>query len=255
MSIEGFEKARTFGGGTGTTGHRAGTLPSASGQRPFSVEYFLEEGIRVAEKHFGRGGLIFSPGDTGEQLYFLLEGTVRLYRIYGDHKEATVALLKEGDVFGELSLEAKTCQSVFAEAIAASRVAVVRKPALGEAIRRHPEFAIELLSAFSERHRQSDEKIEILLNRGVATRLAALLWHLAERFGEPDAPGMALRTRLTHQDLANMVASTREAVSKVMSEFQRDGLIEVRGRRIIVSPRLAGSSYPGKLSSVPGTAA
>ena len=77
-------------------------------------------------------------------MYFLLEGTVRLYRIYGDHKEATVALLKEGDVFGELDLEAKTRQSVFAEAIAASRVAVVRKPVLGEAIRRHPEFAIEL---------------------------------------------------------------------------------------------------------------
>ena len=235
-------------------GHRAATLSSASDQRPFSVEYFLEAGIRVVERRFGRGGLIYSPGDTGEQLYFLLEGTVRLYRIYGDHKEATVALLKEGDVFGELSLEAKTCQSVFAEAVTASRVAVVRKPVLEEAIRRRPEFAIELLSAFFERMRQSEEKIEILLNRGVATRLAALLWHLAGRFGEPDASGMVLRSRLTHQDLANMVASTREAVSKVMSEFQRGGLIEIRGRRIIVSPRLA-EAHPGNLTLVPGAAA
>jgi len=234
--------------------YRAGTLPSASNRRPFSIEYFLEAGTRVAERRFGSGGLIFSPGDTGEQLYFLLEGTVRLYRIYGHHKEATVALLKEGDVFGELDLEAKTCQSVFAEAIAASRVAVVRKPALEEAIRRHPEFAIELFSAFSERLRQSDEKVEVLLNRGVATRIAALLWHLADRFGEPDASGMALRLRLTHQDLANMVASTREAVSKVMSEFQRGGLIAVRGRRIVVSPRLA-EAYPGNLPSIPGAAA
>jgi CRP/FNR family transcriptional regulator, global nitrogen regulator len=235
-------------------GQHAATLPSASDQRPFSVEYFLEAGIRVAERRFGRGALIYSPGDTGEQLYFLLEGTVRLYRIYGDHKEATVALLKEGDVFGELSLEAKTCQSVFAEAVTASRVAVVRKPVLEEAIRRRPEFAIELLSAFFERMRQSEEKIEILLNRGVATRLAALLWHLAGRFGEPDASGMVLRSRLTHQDLANMVASTREAVSKVMSEFQRGGLIEIRGRRIIVSPRLA-EAHHGNLPLAPGAAA
>jgi CRP-like cAMP-binding protein len=50
--------------------------------------------------------------------------------------------------------------------------------------------------------------------------------------------------RLTHQDLANMIASTREAVSKVMSEFQRDGLIEVRDRRIHVTPRLA-EDFPG----------
>src|SRR5918995_2189473 len=223
------------------------------GQRPYSVEHFLEAGIRVAERRFGPGGLIFSPGDTGEQLYFLLQGTVRLYSIYGDHKEATVALLKEGDVFGELDLEAKTCQSVFAEALTASRVAVVRKPGLEETIRRHPEFASKLLSAFFERLRQSDEKIEMLLNRGVATRLAALLWHLADRFGEPDASGVALSPRLTHQDLANMVASTREAVSKVMSEFQRGGLIAVQGRRIIVSPPLAGA-YPGNLPSVPGAA-
>lgn len=224
------------------------------GQRPFSVEHFLEAGIRVAERRFGRGGLVFSPGDTGELLYFLLEGTVRLYRIYGDHKEATVALLKEGDVFGELSLESKTRQSAFAEAITASRVAVVRKPVLGEAIRRQPELAMELLSAFSERLSQSDDKMEILLNRGVATRLAMLLWHLADRFGEPDASGKALKPRLTHQDLANMVASTREAVSKVMSEFQRDSLIEVRGRRIVVSPRLV-EAYSGNLPSVPGAAA
>ena len=237
--------------------HPAGTLPSASGQRHFSVEYFLEAGIRVAERRFGHGGLIFSPGDTGERLYFLLEGTVRLYRIYGDHKEATVALLKEGDVFGELSLEAKTCQSVFAEAITASRVAVVRKPVLGEAIRRHPEFAIELLSAFSERLRQSDEKIDILLNRGVATRLAALLWHLADRFGVPDASGMALRPRLTHQDLANMVASTREAVSKVMSEFQRDGVIESRNRRVVIVNEVALAEHASKLTglSIDGQAA
>jgi CRP/FNR family transcriptional regulator, global nitrogen regulator len=234
--------------------YRAGTLPSASGQHPFSAEYFLQAGIRVAERRLGHGALIYSPGDTGEQLYFLLEGTVRLYRTYGEHKEATVALLKEGDVFGELSLEAKTCQSVFAETVTASRVAVVRKPDLGEAIRRHPEFAIGLFSAFSERLKQSDEKIEILLNRGVATRLAALLWHLSDRFGEPDDSGMALRPRLTHQDLANMVASTREAVSKVMSEFQRGGLIEVRGRRLIVSSRLAEAS-PGNLPLVPGAAA
>jgi CRP/FNR family transcriptional regulator, global nitrogen regulator len=111
-----------------------------------------------------------------------------------------------------------------------------------------------LLSAFSERLSQSDDKMEILLNRGVATRLAMLLWHLADRFGEPDASGKALKPRLTHQDLANMVASTREAVSKVMSEFQRDSLIEVRGRRIVVSPRLV-EAYSGNLPSVPGAAA
>jgi CRP-like cAMP-binding protein len=52
--------------------------------------------------------MIFAPGDPDDQVYFLLEGTVRLYKIYGDYKEATTALLTEGDVFGELSLKERS---------------------------------------------------------------------------------------------------------------------------------------------------
>ena len=61
-----------------------------------------------------------------------------------------------------------------------------------------------------------------------------MLANLSERFGEEDETGTLIGVRLTHQDLANMIASTREAVSKVMSEFQRDGLIETRSRRIFI---------------------
>jgi CRP/FNR family transcriptional regulator len=58
--------------------------------------------------------------------------------------------------------------------------------------------------------------------------------NLAERFGEGDESETILGVRLTHQELANMIASTREAVSKVMSEFQREGSIEAHNRRIVL---------------------
>ncbi len=203
------------------------------------LEDFEEVGIRVAERRFSAKDLIFAPGDPGGQLYFLLSGTVRLYKIYGDYKEATTALLKDGGVFGELSLEEGLCQTVFAHAVTDVRAAVVRKSVLTEVVKRHPEFAMKLFFSLSERLRQSEEVIESLLNREVSARLATLLLNLGDRFGEADGSGTVLRVRLTHQDLANMIVSTREAVSKVMSEFQRDGLIEVRNRRICVTPRLA----------------
>ncbi len=86
--------------------------------------------------------------------------------------------------------------------------------------------------------------IESLLHREVATRLATLLMNLGDRFGtENGEAGTLIDVRLTHQDLANMIASTREAVSKVMSEFQRDGHIETRNRKIIVLDRNALSEY------------
>jgi CRP/FNR family transcriptional regulator, global nitrogen regulator len=218
--------------------HYVATSPSSTDSRHLVLEDFEGAGIRVAERRLAAKDLIFAPGDPDDQVYFLLEGTVRLYKIYGEYKEATVALLREGDVFGELSLEETSRQNAFAEAITDARVAVVRKSVLNEVTKRCPEFALRLFSSFSERLRQSDETIESLLDREVSARLATLLSHLGDRFGEPDGSGTVLKVRLTHQDLANMIASTREAVSKEMSEFQRAGLIETRNHRIVVNRQL-----------------
>jgi CRP-like cAMP-binding protein len=219
-------------------GHYAGASAAIANPQYLGLEDFERAGVRVAERRFNAKDLIFAPGDPDGQLYFLLEGAVRLYKIYGEYKEATVALLKDGGVFGELSLDEASCQNTFAEAVTDARVAVVRKAVLTEVIKRRPEFAIKLFFSFSERLRQSDEAIESLLNREVSARLATLLLNLGDRFGEANGSGTVLKVRLTHQDLANMIVSTREAVSKVMSEFQRDGLIEVRNRRISVNPQL-----------------
>lgn len=203
------------------------------------LEDFERAGIRVAERRFKAKDTILTPGDPDGQLYFLLQGTVRLYKIYGDYKEATTALLKDGGVFGKLSFGEARWQDVFAEAVTKVRVAAVQKSALTEVIKQRPEFAMKLFASLSERLRQSDEVIESLLNREVSARLATLLLNLSDRFGEDNETGTVLGVRLTHQDLANMIASTREAVSKVMSEFQREGAIAVENRRIVIRPQLA----------------
>ena len=200
---------------------------------------FEEVGVRPVERHFKAKDVIFAPGDPDDRLYFLLEGTVRLYRLYGDYKEATTALLKEGGVFGKLNLVEGCWQDTFAEAVTDAQVASVQKSMLTETIKRHPELALKLFASFSERLSQSDEVIESLLHREVSARLTTLLLNLSERFGETNGVGTLLGVRLTHQDMANMIASTREAVSKVMSEFQREGTIEVQNRKIVLHPELA----------------
>src|SRR5687768_13907778 len=157
----------------------------AAGQPHLWVEEFARADLRVAERRLEARETIYAPGDPDGHLHFLLEGTVRLYKIYGEYKEATVALLTEGDVFGELSLEETPRQNTFAEAVTDARVAVVRKAVLNEVIKRRSEFALKLFFSFSERLRQSDETIESLLDREVSARLATLLSHLGDRFGEP----------------------------------------------------------------------
>jgi CRP-like cAMP-binding protein len=235
-----------------------GSFAATTAPRGFDLDDFEDAGIRVVERRFEPKDTIFTPGDPDDQLYFLVQGTVRLYKIYGDYKEATTALLKDNGVFGKLSLVEGRWQDVFAEAVTQVRVASVQKSALTEIIRRRPDFAMKLFASFSERLRQSDEVIESLLHREVSTRLATLLLNLGERFGEANGgSGTVLDMRLTHQELANMIASTREAVSKVMSEFQRDGSIEVQNRKIVLVNKEAlgerasgpsGLSVDGQLS-------
>ncbi len=231
--------------------HNTGGFAATSAPEGFSLEAFEEAGLRSVERRFSPKDTIFAPGDPDDQLYFLLSGTVRLYKIYGDFKEATTALLKDGGVFGRLSLiDGSSCQDVFADAVTESQVAVVRKSVLVEAIKHHPQFAFKLYFSLSERLRQSDEVIESLLHREVATRLATLLMNLGERFGRRVGTDHLIDVRLTHQDLANMIASTREAVSKVMSEFQREGVIENRNRRIAILDSSALTEHASRLSGL-----
>jgi CRP/FNR family transcriptional regulator, global nitrogen regulator len=219
------------------TSHSTGGFAATSAPDGFDLDDFEKAGLRVVERRFAPKDTIFAPGDPDDQLYFLLSGTVRLYKIYGDYKEATTALLRDGGIFGKLSLVEGRWQDVFAEAVTEAKVTGIQKASLERVIMSDPEFTLRLFSSLSERLRQSDEVIESLLHREVSTRLATLLVNLGERFGEGDHADVLIGVRLTHQDLANMIASTREAVSKVMSEFQRDGLIEARNRRIAILDR------------------
>ncbi len=236
------------------TSHSAGGFAATSAPNGFDLDDFEKAGLRVVERRFAPKDTIFAPGDPDDQLYFLLSGTVRLYKIYGDYKEATTALLRDGGIFGKLSLVEGRWQDVFAEAVTEARVAGIQKASLERVIKSDPEFTLRLFSSLSERLRQSDEVIESLLHREVSTRLATLLVNLGERFGDDDHADVLIGVRLTHQDLANMIFSTREAVSKEMSEFQRAGLIEVRNRRIFVTPQLAKSRLSETFSN-PGAAA
>jgi CRP-like cAMP-binding protein len=206
------------------------------------LEEFGRAGLRVSERSLSRGEMIFTPGEPDENLYFVLSGTIRIYKTYGDFKEATVALLKDNGIFGKLDLTESGSQDEFAEAATDARICVVRKPAVSWLVKRQPELALSLFSAFSERLRQSDELIVTLLRREVSSRLAAMLLNLGERHGTRDGTEITIELRLTHMELANMIASTREAVSKAMTELQRGDVIEVRNRRIVIRDRqcLAG---------------
>jgi CRP-like cAMP-binding protein len=192
-------------------------------------------GVPVIERRYGPGEHVYLRGDADRGLCFLLEGTLRVYKAYnGGAAEATVGLLA-GGLFGEPSLRAGGRHRDSAEALSACRVARVPKGPLGAHLQRDPGCSFPLLLALAVWAEEREAAAARLVPWEVGGRLARLLLELVGRFGRETERGTEVGLRLTHQDLARMVACTRAAVTKEMSRFRRAGLIEARGRgRIVV---------------------
>jgi CRP-like cAMP-binding protein len=191
-------------------------------------------GVPVIERRYSPGEHPYVRGDPDEGLWFLLEGILEVYKLYGLFRKATVRLLDGGGLFGEPSLRAAGRHRDSAEAVSACRAAKVPKGPLVRHLSEDPSQAPALLCSFAACAEEREAATERLLDREVARRLARLLLELAGRFGDEDGRGRRVRTPLSHYDLSCMVACTREAVSKVMGEFRQAGLIETPRPCVVV---------------------
>jgi len=207
------------------------------------VLWSLEEAkVRIAERRYEAGETIYYRGEPDRYLYFLTKGVLKIYKSYGGHKEAIVALLEEGNVFGVPELRARSAHRDSAQAIVWSRIAAVDKVALGEHVRRDPKCALALLIVYAQWVQRGERTAVRVAHRHTRARLATVLLELAERFGKPMEGEVALEMRLTHLMLAEMTASSRVGVSKEMARFRREGVIKTQGKSQIVlldQPRLA----------------
>ncbi len=198
-------------------------------------------GIASADRIYQSGDVIYSEGEYGDALYVLISGVVKLFRPYSGSKEATLRLLKPWDVFGHLAFAGETRQRAYAEAVTECKVTKVPKIFVERAIRREPRAALKMMTLLELRLVQYEELVRCLLPRETEVRLANLLPLLARKFGEryDDGRSVTIDLRLTHQDLAAMVASTRESVTKVLNDMRNRGIVEIEGGRITLKDHAA----------------
>ena len=192
--------------------------------------------IASADRIYQPGDAIYNEGEYGDALYVLISGVVKLFRPYSGSKEATLRLLKPWDIFGHLAFAGEATQRAYAEAVTECKVTKVPKIFMERAIRREPRVALKMMTLLELRLVQYEELVKCLLPRETEVRLANLLPILAQKFGErgEDGRSITIDLRLTHQDLAAMVASTRESVTKVLNEMRNRGIVEIEGGRIVL---------------------
>lgn len=201
----------------------------------------LEKVGEVAQHHtYQRRQLIFSPDDPGDAIYLLKEGRIKLSRFDDNGKEVTMAILEEGEFFGEEALAGAGNRTGYAEALEEVRICRIDRTDFEKIMEANPDLSLRVAQQMSERLLGAQSRIEALAFREVPQRLAAMLLDLADKHGESlDSRRTRIQVRLTHQELASLIASTRETTTTLLNRFKRDGWIETDGRWLVVSDRKA----------------
>lgn len=196
------------------------------------LEMLRDMGLTPSCRSYGSGEIIYHEGEYGDALYVVSSGAVRLSRRYEGDKEATLMLLGPNDIFGDLVHEATTVQKTGAEAFTSCEVFKMPKIFIERAARQDAEAASTMLKLMELELAQHRELMQRLLPRRTEVRIAHLLDDLAAKFGVSSDEMTTIRLRLSHEDLAAMVAATRESVTSAMARLRERGVIATRGGRI-----------------------
>lgn len=190
---------------------------------------------RSKARSFPKGSLIYLPRDRGDSVLLLTEGRVKIYHLTGEGKQALLALIEPGELFGELAVFEGGTREEFAEAMDNSTVVLIPGEEIRRLMEEQPAVSIEVTRLMGLRRRRIERRLKSLLFRSNRERLIHLLLELAEKYGRPTPEGVLIGIRLSHQDLASVIGSTRETVTVILGELQEEGAVTVRRRRIYLN--------------------
>jgi len=187
-------------------------------------------------RSYGRGEIIFHKEDAKVLFYALVEGRVKIFRATAGGKEQTLYLVEPGDPFCLCALLGGKGQPVSASALVPSKALVIAGGELMDAGRESPELLRNIISILNRRLMTSMQMVEDLALRDIPQRLASLLLHAMNLL---DRPQEEIRLSVPKHEVAKILGTTPESVSRMLAKFSADGLVAVQGRVIRILDREA----------------
>ncbi len=192
---------------------------------------------RVAEiavtRDFKKGETIFLEGDEGNGFYVVAEGLIKVFKVSADGKEQVLHFFGPGEPVGEVPVFSGEQFPANAEAIAKSRLLFFPRTAFVDLVTNNPSMALNMLAVLSMRLRQFTVQIENLSLKEVPARLAAYLIYLAEEQGRDDLVTLPI----SKGQLASLLGTIPETLSRIFGKMSGQNLIEVKERRISLLDR------------------
>ena len=189
---------------------------------------------KMVAKHFENGNYIFLEDSEGEQCFFVLEGSVKVTRLSKEGREVILAMLNEGDFFGEMSLLDGESRSANVIALEKTKVLTLDRNDFIAVVNDYPQIAVQLLKELARRLRKSDRQIASLSLSDAEKRIALCIIRFADEQGVIQNGKVSIPKTPIQQDIANMAGTSRETVSRALGLLEKEDLIERHGRELII---------------------
>ena len=187
-----------------------------------------------SRKEFKKGQNIYVPEDDADKLFMIFEGRVKIGNFGIGGKEITKAILSKGEIFGELSMVGESKRRDFAMAMETTKLCVVSKAEMKNLMVEHSSLNLFLMKMMGNRTLEMEKRLESLVFKDSRSRIVEFLVDLVDKKGQRVGYEMLVRKFITHQEVANMTATSRQTVTTVLNELRTKNLITFDRKRLLI---------------------
>lgn len=188
----------------------------------------------MVHKSFKKGDYVYLPEEHADRIYFLSEGRIKIGNYADSGKEITKAILNPGEVFGELSLIGEEKRRDFAIAMEDTTACVMTAENMKGMMREHSGLSLFMMKILGSRVLEMEQRLESLIFKDSRTRIVEFLKNLADKKGQRVGYEMLVRKFMTHQEIANLTATSRQTVTTVLNELRTKNILTFNRRRLLI---------------------
>jgi CRP/FNR family transcriptional regulator, cyclic AMP receptor protein len=181
-----------------------------------------------------KGEYIYFEAYNHNKIYFLKEGYIRIGHIDAEGNEKITEIIQKGELFGQVTLERTNLHGEFAQAYKQDvSLCAFFIEDFEKLLKRKPELALTYSKQVGAKLRTIENRLLNLLNKDVKTRLAHFFWQLVEnKLGENMPEGFCIPNYLKHEDIANLIGSSRQTVTTMINELESEGILSYNRQQI-----------------------
>ena len=187
------------------------------------------------ERRYKKNMIIFMEGEPGEGFHYVKSGKVKIVKMSQDGREHIINILGPGEVFAEVLLFNPGPYPAAAVALEDSVIGIIKNNDLENVVAGNARIALHIIRVMSKKLLHAQMKIKTLALSDTFSRTAHVLIRLSQQYGRAVAGGVEIDLDMTRQDLANLIGTTRETVSRVLNAMRKDKVLRFADQKIIIA--------------------